>query len=322
VTYRFLWRAAGIAFIVLVVTEPARFVTTKTRPSVPFRAFSDASEWNRPLPIDAPIDPNSQAIIEEIKTYPNGGYPRMGGGSWAEPIYWATDTDPEYTIDPSGAGPTLVDVHIPLGAEPADTSDAQMAVFDTAKGTVFNLWRASFDGTTWTASGSSEFDLSSNGIGCALAESDRECPMNSGHRGFPAAIHAVRYDEVQAGAVNHVIKVGLDKTAPCNAYPATGHERRKGGLLTCEGLILRIKPTVDLLARGLRGGPLVIARAMKWYGAVVGETGGTAMSVKLENLAAEGATESWSTLGVTANAFEGKLTFDDFVVVRAGYHRP
>jgi hypothetical protein len=317
-----MWRAAGVAFVVLIVTEPATLVTTTATRPVPYRAFSDTSEWNKRLPIDAPIDPNSQAIIDEIKTYPNGGYPRLGGGAWAEPIYWATAADRAYTIDPSGAGPTLVDVHIPFGARPANTSDAQMAVFDTAKGTVFNLWRASFDGTTWTASGSSEFDLSSNGLACPLIESNRDCPMNSGHRGFPAAIHAVRYDEVQAGAVNHVIKVGLDETAPCNAYPASGHEMRKGGVLTCEGLILRIKPSIDLMARGLRAGPLVIARAMKRYGVVIGETGGTAMSVKLENLAAEGRTERWSTLGVTSMALEGKLTFDDFVVIRAGYHRP
>jgi hypothetical protein len=289
-----------------------------------FRAFIDTSEWNKPLPTDASIiHPDSTAIITEIEGYDTTNEPRLSVGAWAEPIYWAQAADPTYTIDSLSFGPTLVDVHIPLGAQPTSTTDAQMTVYDMAKGTVFKLWHATWTGTTWTADGTEEYDLDSNGLSCTLPESDRVCPMNQGHRGYPTAIHAVRYDEVAAGVIPHVLKVALNHTASCSSYPGAGFESPwRGGTLTCEGLILRIDPSIDLAARGLTGGPLIIATAMQDYGVVIGDTGGTGMELKVENLAVEGRPETWADFGVTATSFVGKITFDDFVVVQAGYHRP
>jgi hypothetical protein len=48
-----------------------------------------------------------------------------------------------------------------------------------------------------------------------------------------------------------------------------------------------------------------------------------AMGIKLENLTVEGRPESWADLGIaSAHMFQGKLTFDDFVVIQPAYHRP
>jgi hypothetical protein len=295
--------------------------------NTPYRAFTAGSYWNRPLPSDAPIATNSQAIIDEIKTYANGGYPRVtaDGEAFAEPFYWSDASDPTYTVIPSGGGPDLFGVHIPAEARPAASSDAQFSLFDMAKGVSVKLFNATYDSATdtWSATGTAEYDLLSNGLECTLPESDRVCPMNKGHRGFPPAIHGVRFEEVAAGLIAHTVKVGLDKTAECHVYPATGNEFGKGGNLTCEGLVLRIRPDIDLAARGLTGGPLVIAKMMQDYGVVIGETGGVALNVKLENLDIEGRSENWTDLGVTSNqVFNGYLTLDDFVVIEPGYHRP
>jgi hypothetical protein len=292
-----------------------------------YRAFSDSSEWNRPIPKDAPIDEESGRIIAEIQTYSNGGYPRLSIGSWSEPVYFSDADDPIYTVDPWRYGPTVVGVHIPRGAGPAPTSDGQMTVFDRAAGVVFKLHRATYlaSSDTWTASGTSEYDLASNGLDCSLPDSDRPCPMNSGHRGIPPAIHAIRYAEVRNAlrggpGIQHTIKVALDRTAECDVYPAVGHETGRGGTLTCEGLILRIRSRIDLKARGLSQGCLEIARALRTYGAVVGDTGGVAMEIKLANLA--GRPQSWADLGVSADCFRGKIDLSDFEVIRRGYHRP
>ena len=291
-----------------------------------FRAFSATSEWNKPLPTNAPIHPKSAKIIAEIKGYVagDGDYPRIATGAWAEPIFWAEATDPVHTIDPTSSGPTLVNVHIPQNAAAADTADAQLTIYDLIKGVVFKMHHAVYNAmtNTWTAEGASEYSVMSNGLHCDLVESDATCPMNEGHRGYPPAIHAVRYDEVAAGVINHVLKISLGRTAECHVYPGAGHESGRGGVLTCEGLILRIKPSVNLATRGLSPGALIIARAMQTYGVVVGDTGGNAMTVKVENLAAEGRPETWSTFGVNNNSFNGKLTFSDFQVIAAGYHRP
>jgi hypothetical protein len=294
-----------------------------------YRAFESTSEWNQPLPANAPIDRQSGAIIAEIETYDKGVYPRITTGSWADPLYWARTGDPTYTIKPVRWGPTLRGVRIPRGANPAATPDAQMTVFDLVGGTVFKLYHAVFNpaSDSWAADGTSQYSLQSNGLACSLPESDRDCPMNMGHRGYPPGIHAVRYDEVVNGigggpGITHVLKIALDRTAACHVYPGAGHESNKGGILTCEGLVLRINPSIDLNARGLSPGCLQIARALQTYGAVVGDTSGVAMEIKAENLAVEGRPESWSDVGITNSCFQGRITFNDFEVIARGYHRP
>jgi hypothetical protein len=289
-----------------------------------YRAFSDTSEWNKPLPTNAPLHPKSSKIIAEIKGYDATNEPRLGAGAFADPIYWADANDPVYTIVPTRFGNTLFNIHIPLGSQPGANNDGHMTVYDFAKGVVFGLFEATYDSATdtWTAGGTSEYALTSNGLHCQLPESDAVCPMNTGHRGYPNALSAARYDEVELGAINHVLKVSLAKTAPCVHYPGEGFESGRGGVLTCEGLILRIKPSINLATRGLSPGALVIAEAMQDYGVVIGDTGGNAMTLKVENLAVEGRPETWSTFGITNTSFVGKITFNDFVVIQAGYHRP
>jgi len=283
-------------------------------PAGVFRAFTASSEWNKPLGA-APLDPNSSQIIAEMKSWGTGTYPVLTSPQWEVPIYWADASDPTYTIVPTSNGPTLNNVHIPDGAVQASNTDGIVKFFDLAKGVSFELWRASFDGTKWSAAGTAEYDMSSNGLDCRFTESDRACPMNSGHRGIPPAIHVIRYDEVKAGAIDHVLKLNLDKTAECGVYPAKGYESGRGGVLTCEGLVLRIKPGINLAARNLSSGCLVIAKALQTYGGVIGDTGGNAMGIAIER------DQSWSNFGVAPNCFQGHISLDDFVVVKAGYHR-
>jgi hypothetical protein len=287
-----------------------------------YRAFSPSSEWNKRLPVNAPIHPKSARIIAELNSYPNGGYPRLTTGAWSEPIYFTDSSD---RVGQVNCLPLRV--RIPQNLASAATSDAQATVFDRITGVVYKVRSFTIDWNTNpvnvnAAGGCSVYDLTSNGLANSLRASNRDAPMNAGHRGYPPAIHGVRYDEVANGRIRHVLKVGLGRTAPCHVYPGAGHESGRGGVLTCEGLILRIKPSVNLVARGLTGGPLVIARAMKRYGVVIGDTSGVAMDLKMENLEVEGRTERWSTLGVTTDAFQGRLSFDDFQVIKAGYHRP
>jgi hypothetical protein len=276
-----------------------------------YRAFSATSEWNKPLPASAPLATNSSSIIAEIKSYANGPSPRIVTGSWAEPVFWGQASDPACK-----PGNLFAPVHIPASAKPAPTSDSQLTIYDVAGGTVVKFHHATRNGSCFTAENYEQYELASNGLMKTVTGSNST--KNYGHRGYATPLHGVRLDEVKAGAIKHVIKVALDKTAECHFYPGAGHESGKGGKLTCEGLILRIKPSIDLGTRGLTPGMLVIAKAMQDYGVVVGDTGGVMMALKVE---AFHDTE-WKNLGVTTLGFNGKLTIDDFVVVQPGYHRP
>ncbi|MBW2533447.1 MAG: hypothetical protein JRI55_18290 [Deltaproteobacteria bacterium] len=99
---------------------------------------------------------------------------------------------------------------------------------------------------------------------------------------------AIRMDEVAAGAINHRLECFWHATGrpndstPWYYWPLAGYESGKGGIVP-EGLVLRIKPSVNLDGRGLSTSELVIARAMQQYGCVIGDNdGGTKNSLKLE----------------------------------------
>src|SRR3712207_2776646 len=157
--------AGGLAMRGLVTGERSRWAFAA---DAPYRAFSDASEWNRPLPADAPIDPASAAFVHHLKRIdPTVTSPRLVDGRWAEPVYWATTGDPEYRIDPFP-----FPVRIPAHAQPAPTSDAQLTVFDVERGYVIKLQKASFSGVSWTARWTELYYLASNGLFGKLPEAD------------------------------------------------------------------------------------------------------------------------------------------------------
>jgi hypothetical protein len=237
--------------------------------------------------------------------------PRLDDGAWGQPIYWAKQGDPAYVIPPLPFA-----VRIPASAVAAATSDAQLTVFDVARGYVIGLQNATFDGRTWKARWTTIYYLASNGLEGDLPESDD--PRNRGHWGCPPPLHAVRWDEVQAGEIRHVLKVAIRRMASSHVYPASSNGSGTGMIPV--GAVFRIKPTVDLRARGLQGPALVIATAMQRYGVVVSDQGGVPMALKLENLAAEGRSQRWADIGIQAKSLSS-VTFDDFQCVKLGYHR-
>ncbi len=307
--------AVGLAGIIMLLLAGAG--------SAP-RAFTDSSEWNNPLPAGAPLSPDNAAIISELKSFPAGDTSPnivMGSG-FSTPIYYPTTTDKAYAIKSSGGSlPTeLSSLRIPRGAVPATGSDGQMTIWDNDKGYVVGLHRAVYDSTndTWSADGADVYYTASNGLNGSLPESNDK--RNQGHRGYPSAIASVRYEEIQAGSINHVLKVALDETGECYYYPGSGNESGKGGHI-CEGQILRIKPSVNVSSLGLTPAALAIATAMQKYGVVVGDTGGDNMALKLENISATHPNTTWASLGLASNSLSA-VKWDDFEAIAPNYHRP
>src|SRR5207249_1274073 len=134
-------------------------------------------------------------------------------------------------------------------------------------------------GMSFTAIGSDELDRCwAQQFPTLVRPSDLQ---NSGHRGFPGLYEAVLYGEVAADrSISHVLKIAIPDTASSHVYPFVGDEGRGGSIP--EGTLLRLKPSVDL--SGLTPAALVIARALKTYGAVVGDTSGGPVELKVENL--------------------------------------
>jgi hypothetical protein len=275
--------------------------TRSVTPGGSFRAFTATSFWNTPLPSDAPRHPDSDEIIRflERDNAARGCVLLSGveGNPWGTPVYWVDRGDPTFDVVASGHDlpPEFAALRISEGARPMRADDREMVVFDRDKGYVAWLHEASYDAEIdrWSASGGSVAYLESNGLENEVEGGDSR---NTGsHRGLNGAVVAARLDEVRAGAIEHVLRIGVNTAHRDYIWPMSGSD----GTATeryapPQGARLRIKQWVDLDRYDLHPEALVIARALQKYGAIVGDSTGGPLELKLEDTVAEGRGQLWS----------------------------
>jgi hypothetical protein len=171
---------------------------------------------------------------------------------------------------------------------------------------------------TWTASNCGIFWHDSNGL-------DYRNPLSDDSRNFtsrgriPDAMQVPRSeidDAVAAGTgvghVMHVFFVATDGTgSPCFVHPMVGCEGRQTGWGK-EGTRIGIDRSVDLVARGLTGAALALARTLQDNGGYLGDNSGSSTQLKV------GPPEDYADTNLTTDVFKGKLSWNDFVVYQLG----
>jgi hypothetical protein len=291
-----------------------KFATPGTIPPTPptppptggaYRAFTAASYWNTPFPANAPIDPNSDRYIADSVANSQNYLNLVMNANFGQPIYFSSASDPLYSVVASGM---TVQVHIPAGAGAATGSDGQFVVFDRSAGfnRVVGLHAANFVGGKWTANGVDTYQLDGNGLDKSVGGDSQ----STGHRGVNGAVRAIRFDEVQAGAVNHRTECFWHATADGHFFPMSGSESGKGGIVP-EGLAIRIKPNVNLDAKGLKPAAKVIATSLQKYGCVIGDNSGSGNNLKVQNNA------NWGT--TLAPGDLKSIPWSEWEFVKAGY---
>ena len=305
------------------VEEPSREIGN-------FRAFHYHSYWNKPLPPDAPIDGYSDLYIADANN-PDVSTPFVGltgapgaRQSFAAPLVWSSSQDPQYTIIPSRWGKPLK-IRIPNGTLPQSGSDGALWIIDRTApqgGVLAQLYKARFDGVSWSAVSTSQYRIDSNGLNRKSSGSNE--PSNDGHRGIPPHIQMVRLDEIRSGAIKHRLACYWhatgrpDSSTPWYYWPLVGYERNKGGIVP-EGLVIRIKPEIDLSQKPLSPVALIIATALQRYGCMIGDnSGGKNNRLKLERNES-----AWKALDpeLRFNALDS-LPWDDWEFIRGGYKPP
>lgn len=264
--------------------------------------FKASSFWNTPIGSNAVIDPNSAGIINFLMADNdlNGCLTLAGtpGNSWGMPSFVADVSDPVFNVVSrnNSVPPEFGSLRIPNGAIAADTSDGEMVVYDTAKGVVAQLSKATYDPSTkkWTVSGGSVAYLASNGIDGRLAASDDS--RNRGtFRGYPGSASMVHYDDVADGRLDNVVKIGVNTANSGYVFPMLNSDGdTTNPNAPREGTRIRIKPGVNLASLGLSGQALVIAKGLQDYGMIVGDSTGGAMVLKLEDTEASGRGLLWN----------------------------
>ena len=311
-------------------------VTEKTKD--PYRAFTDDSYWNTPIPPDAPLDPNSQAILNFLKEDNAHDYIRFSGlgtdGAWGRPIFWGYASDPVYNVvegcppgvTPCSTGtvvPEMHSVHIPEKAESDfNTSDAAMTVYDMVNGFVLGLHRAHKVNNIWYATGSSVHYLASNGLDRKWTQFSDTDPRNAHHRGCPASMIGYRWDEYQAGAILHKLDLFVNTTKNIHVFPYIGDESGTSNPnAPPEGTLIRLKRSVNLdeVEPPLSPAARIVAQMLQTYGVVIGDQSGGAMNLKVETTSVRtGGPQVWTGV-LSVNALQGLKIDRDFEVIRMGY---
>jgi hypothetical protein len=266
-------------------------------PSGCWRAYSDTSPFNKPVPAGAAVRSNSDAIITKLLS--NGGGPGnlvAGGpdsGDYAHPVVYPNAGDPEYVIHCTRYACDDLEgkrVRIPVGAKPAGGTDGHLAVVDQSTGYEYDLYKA----TTPSGSGGT-LDVGSGGISRAdgtglsvdLDGDGRVGAATAPMWGLTAGI--VRAEELQAGQINHAVFI----TVPCGASsPTSVLPAAKGGTLCSDntdrlpmGARLQLAMTeAEIDALPVPAWKKTILQAMRRYGMYFGDTGGpSSFGVMLES---------------------------------------
>lgn len=287
-------------------TEPQEPTTVETLPfelpsAVP-DAFSAGSYWNTPIGSNAAVHPDSDVILDYLRddNHLNGCIQLAGvpDNDWGMPVYLSGPDDPVYDVAENNypLPPEFSSLRIPVEARPADTSDGEMVVYDLVAGVVAQLSKAVYDSTAdrWSANGGSIAYLDSNGLDGRLPQSDDS--RNRGtFRGYPGSVAMVHYDDVAAGKLDNVVKIGVNNAHADYVFPLVGSDGdTTNPNAPLEGTRIRIKPDVDLQALGLSGQALVIARGLQEYGMIVGDNTGGGVVLKLEDTVKSGRGTLWN----------------------------
>jgi hypothetical protein len=231
-----------------------------------WRPFSDSSPWNTPIPINPEIDPNSDAMIDNLQSSAEPEF-WVNIYRYTVPVWVADSSTPQYAV-PCTDGNCWYFDHVPIPDEavPDPGSDAHMLILDYAQHKSWDMWLArKLQDGSWIAGYGTTFDLNGEGVKAYGLGSARGS-------GFPLAAGLIYAQEVQAGHIRHALIMAYDWPRHCVVYPASTN----CGLSSSPNAIpvgarLQLDPALDLNTLNLRPAAKVIARAMQEYGLYVGD---------------------------------------------------
>jgi hypothetical protein len=254
-------------------------------PPAPFRFFSPTSFWNEQLPADAPLDPNSAAIVgafdeaiakeEEAKK----GLPNINTTAWSVPVYTVPADQPtvKVTLEKASKSPALQSawdtVPLPADAQPAEGSDKDLVVSQPSTDRLWEFWGLEQTAEGWQAAwgGAMEEASSNQGVYGPEAWPGAKTGWGASATSLSIAGGLITLEDLEKGQINHALAISVpEPRAAVYAAPA----ERTDGFSTeptslPEGAHLRLDPSLDLAALHLPRLTLMMAEAAQRYGIFV-----------------------------------------------------
>ena len=251
----------------LAMLAPAAAHPLAPVPGSSCRVFPADNVWNMDVS-KLPVHPKSQVWKRAMNAgstllHPDFGPPAYGmpfdvvAGSHQKvhvDFTYADESDPE----PYPFGP---DIHVEGG------SDRHAIMIDRATCVLYELYAASWNGGSPTAGSGAIFHLSGSN-----ANDLRPATWTSADAaGLPIFPGLVRWDEVQAGTIDHAIRFTVSCTSRHFLWPA----RHQAGVddPRCPPMGARFRLKVGFSETGFSADARVILTAMKRYGLIVADNG-------------------------------------------------
>src|SRR5207253_651542 len=234
-------------------------------PSTTCSVFPSNNIWNTDIS-KLPVHARSSQWLASMAASTTKLHPDFGGPPYGFPYNVVGNAHPTVTVSfqyasESDPGP------YPVGADTLieNGSDRHALIVNRDTCTLYELFDLSGSGSSWTAGSGAVFNLGSNALrplGWTSADA----------AGLPLFPGLVRWDEVQAGAINHAIRFTAQQTDKSFLWPAR-HQAgtASSSLLPPMGARFRLQASYDVSHFSPQA--QVILLAMQRYGLILADNG-------------------------------------------------
>jgi len=234
-------------------------------PSTSCQVFPQDNIWNTDIST-LPVHARSAQWLVSMAAATTNLHPDFGGPPYGFPFNVVDNTHPTVTVSFQYAGESDPGPY-PVGADTSieSGSDRHALIINRNTCTLYELFDLAGSGSRWTAGSGAVFNLGSDGLrplGWTSADA-------AGLAMFPGL---VRWDEVQAGAINHAIRFTAQQSDQSFLWPA----RHQAGTaanpaLPPMGARFRLKTGYDVSHFSTPA--QTILRAFQHYGLILADNG-------------------------------------------------
>jgi hypothetical protein len=280
---------------------------------------SPTSAWN--VNASGSILSNSSSLVGTLLSGINGPSSVGTAGRWAKPTYYASATDPKYTLKfkaPSwggSAGPVDGKVfRIPAGAQPGlptwaedSNTDAHMQIvlckadceaIGMPYGTTVDMWKAQWEGSTLRFQSGSYGHIDGSLIGGKATA--MECDLGAG---------LIRAQELIAGHIPHALFAVCSKSKISKGYvyPAI-HTDGSGGPIPMGQRFKLAYTASEIAATSWPAYRKTIITAVAEKGLIIGDSSGNPLGLQVESgvmYTSQGVANPFNTFGSSLDVTTG-----------------
>ena len=321
------WAEAGVSGATSTDTDP---VGENPAPSTDFGLPYSADSYFKSRVESTPVDTTRTTQFHEfMRTAPDQKgitWPKVNmNDNWAMSYHVGKSSDPIWRLKGCNTDNSRLQLLTTQGFHMADsvadtfptgTQDRPGVMVDPVFGYTVQFADAVPDKATRTITVSNAGIMwhSSNGLDYRNPQSDDSRNFTSRGRILDSMV--IRRDVLDKAIANntglgHVLHLFFVETNTAHGVrsPMVGTESGKYGW-GAEGERIRLKPSIDLKARGLTGAALAVARTLQQNGAYIGDNSGSSTQIKASQAAA------YTGTNMATDMFQGKISWDDFEVLK------